>query len=144
MQSKVNGLTEIRVVNRKDNSSHNVDFGEEAFVANMYMATDDYASDSIRYSYSSLTTPSSDFMYTLSAKQKQLLKQQKVGGGFDAAKYETKRIWAKATDGTMVPNIPGIQKDEFKKMEPILCFCMLMVLMDLMSIPISIVPLLVY
>ncbi len=79
VQSKVNGLTEIKVINRKDNSSYNVDFGEEAFVANMYMATDDYASDSIRYSYSSLTTPSSDFMYNLSSKQKQLLKQQKVG-----------------------------------------------------------------
>src|SRR5205809_7912588 len=70
VQSKVNGLTEIKVLNRKDNSSYNVDFGEEAFVANMYMATDDYASDSIRYSYSSLTTPSSDFMYNLSSKQK--------------------------------------------------------------------------
>jgi oligopeptidase B len=103
VQSKVNGLTRIKVIHRKDNSSYNVDFGEEAFVANMYMATDDYASDSIRYSYSSLTTPSSDYMYTLSSKQKQLLKQQKVGGGFDASKYETKRIRAKATDGTMVP-----------------------------------------
>src|SRR6185369_9600201 len=115
VQSKVNGLTEIKVINRKDNSSHNVDFGEEAFVANMYMATDDYASDSIRYSYSSLTTPSSDYMYTLSSKQKQLLKQQKVGGGFDASRYETKRIRAKATDGTMVPISLVYKKDECKK-----------------------------
>jgi len=115
VQSKVNGLTEIKVIKRKDNSSYNVDFGEEAFVANMYMATDDYASDSIRYSYSSLTTPSSDFMYTLSSRQKQLLKQQLVGGGFDATKYETKRIWAKATDGTRVPISLVYKKDEFKK-----------------------------
>ena len=114
-QSKVNGLTEIKVINRKDNSSYNVDFGEEAFVANMYMATDDHTSDSIRYSYSSLTTPSSDFMYNLSSKQKQLLKQQKVGGGFDASKYETKRTWAKVTDGTMVPVSLVYKKNEFKK-----------------------------
>jgi oligopeptidase B len=115
VQSKVNGLTEIKVINRKDNSSYNVDFGEEAFVADMYMATDDYFSDSIRYSYSSLTTPSSDFMYNLSSKQKQLLKQQKVGGGFDATQYETKRTWARATDGTMVPISLVYRKDEFKK-----------------------------
>jgi len=115
VQSKVNGLTEIRIVNRKDNSSYTVDFGEEAYVANMYTATDDYSSDSIRYSYSSLTTPSSDFMYTLSSKQKQLLKQQRVGGGFDATKYETKRIWAKATDGTRVPISLVYKKDGFKK-----------------------------
>lgn len=114
-QSKVNGLTEIKVINRKDNSTYNVDFGEEAFVANMYMATDDYASDSIRFSYSSLTTPSSDFYYNLSSKQKQLLKQQKVGGGFDATKYETKRIWATATDGTKVPISLVYKKDNFKK-----------------------------
>jgi oligopeptidase B len=31
------------------------------------------------------------------------LKQQKVGGGFDATQYTTKRLWAKAQDGTMVP-----------------------------------------
>ncbi len=115
VQSKVNGLTEIKVTNRKDNSSFTVDFGEEAFVANMNMATDDYVSDSIRYSYSSLTTPSSDFLYNLSTKQKQLLKQQKVGGGFDATKYETKRIWAKAGDGTMVPVSIVYKKDMFKK-----------------------------
>jgi oligopeptidase B len=115
IQSKVNGLTEIKVTSRKDNSSYNVDFGEEAFVANMSMATDDYVSDSIRYAYSSLTTPSSDFLYNLSAKQKHLLKQQKVGGGFDGSKYETKRIWAKAGDDTMVPISIVYKKDAFKK-----------------------------
>ncbi|MFI5187534.1 MAG: S9 family peptidase, partial [Chitinophagales bacterium] len=115
VQSKVNGLTEIKVINRNDKSSYNVDFGEEAFVADMYLATDDHSSDSIRYSYSSLTTPSSDFMYSLSSKQKQLLKQVKIGGGFDALKYETKRIWAKATDGTMLPVSIVYKKDAFKK-----------------------------
>src|SRR5213075_215689 len=64
-QAKVNGLTQIKIINRKDNSSFNVDFGEDAYVAGMYMATDDYATDSIRYTYSSLTTPSSDFYYNL-------------------------------------------------------------------------------
>ena len=115
VQSKVNGLTEIKVINRKDNSSYNIDFGEEAFVADMYLPTDDYTLDSIRYQYSSLTTPQSDFTYNLISKQKQLIKQQKVGGGFDAATYETKRIWAKATDGTMVPISLVYSKGLFKK-----------------------------
>ena len=115
VQSKVNGLTEIKVIHRTDNSSYNIDFGEEDYVANLYMATDDPGSDSIRYSYSSLTTPSSDFAYNLSSKQKELLKQQTIGGGFDATKYETKRIWAKATDGIMVPISLVYKKDELKK-----------------------------
>ncbi len=115
VQSKVNGLTEIKVINRGDNSSYNVDFGEEAYVAGLYLPTDDYVLDSVRYQYSSLTTPQSDYSYNLVSKQKQLIKQQKVEGGFDASRYETKRIWAKATDGTMVPISLVYRKENFQK-----------------------------
>jgi oligopeptidase B len=115
VQSKVNGLTEIKVINRTDNSSYNVDFGEEAYVADLYLPTDDYALDSVRYQYSSLTTPQSDYSYNLVSKQKQLIKQQKVTGGFDPSKYETKRVWAKAGDGTMVPVSIVYRKEDFKK-----------------------------
>jgi oligopeptidase B len=114
-QYKTRGLSEIDVINRKDNSSYKVDFGEEAYVADMSMATDAYNSDSIRYNYQSLTTPPSDYGYNLVTKQKQLLKQQKVGGGFDASKYETKRLWAKVTDGTMVPISIVYKKNTFQK-----------------------------
>jgi oligopeptidase B len=103
LQHRYKGLPRITVINRKDQSRHTVDFGEEAFVANMSLATDDYAIDSIRYSYSSLTTPASDYMYTLGGRKKTLLKQQQVGGGFDASQYTTKRLWATAQDGTLVP-----------------------------------------
>ncbi len=114
-QYKTRGLSEIEVVNRKDNSTYKVDFGEEAYVADMNMATDAYNSDSIRYNYQSLTTPPTDYGYNLVSKQKQLLKQQKVGGGFDASKYETKRLWAKVTDGTMVPVSIVYKKNTFQK-----------------------------
>jgi len=114
-QYKTKGLSEIDVVNRKDNSNYKVDFGEEAYVAEMNMATDAYNSDSIRYNYQSLTTPASDYAYNLVTKQKQLLKQQKVGGGFDGSKYETKRLWAKVTDGTMVPISIVYKKNTFQK-----------------------------
>jgi oligopeptidase B len=114
-QYKTRGLSEIDVVNRKDNSTYKVDFGEEAYVADMYMATDAFDSDSIRYNYQSLTTPATDYAYNLVTKLKQLLKQQKVGGGFDASKYETKRLWAKVTDGTMVPVSIVYKKNTFQK-----------------------------
>ena len=114
-QYKTRGLSEIDVVNRKDNSVYKVDFGEEAYVADMNMATDAYNCDSIRYNYQSLTTPPTDYAYNLVTKQKQLLKQQKVGGGFDASRYETKRLWAKVTDGTMVPISIVYKKNTFQK-----------------------------
>ena len=115
VQHKVKGLPRITVINRKDKSSYEVPFTEDAFVANMEMPTDDFDSDSIRYSYTSLTTPLTDFGFNLSTKAKVLLKQQKVGGGFNQSEYETKRIWAPATDGTPVPLSIVYKKSSFKK-----------------------------
>ncbi len=114
-QHKFKGLNRITVINRKDNSSYIIPFSEDAYVANMDMPTDDFSSDSIRYSYTSLTTPTSDYGFNLATKQKVALKQQKVGGGFKQSDYETKRIWAPATDGTEVPVSIVYKKGLFKK-----------------------------
>ncbi|MGL6269651.1 MAG: prolyl oligopeptidase family serine peptidase, partial [Chitinophagaceae bacterium] len=114
-QHKVKGLNKITVINRKDHSSYQVPFTEEAYVANMDLPTDEFTSDSIRYNYTSLTTPSTDYGFNLSSKQKIELKQQKVGGGFKQSDYETKRIWAPAADGTQVPVSIVYKKELFKK-----------------------------
>ncbi len=115
VEHTVKGLNEITVVNRKDNSSYKVDFGENAYVADLGKATDDYISDSIRYSYSSLTTPFSEFTFNLGSKQKILLKQEKVGGGYNAELYKTERIWAPAGDGSKIPVSLVYKKDLFRK-----------------------------
>lgn len=114
-QHKVKGLNKITVINRKDNSSYQVPFTEEAYVANMDLPTDEFTSDSIRYNYTSLTTPSTDYGFNLTSKQKIELKQQKVGGGFKQSDYETKRIWAPALDGTLIPISIVYKKESFKK-----------------------------
>ena len=114
-QYKEKGLTQIHIINRADNNVYNVDFGEDAYVANMSTATDAYDLDSIRYNYTSLTTPGTDYRYDLSTKQKTQLKQQKVGEKYDPTKYETKRIWVKVSDGTMVPVSMVYKKESFKK-----------------------------
>ena len=114
-QTKENGLTEIRIYDRNNKKWNKVNFGQEDYVANMYMATDDYASDSIRYYFTSLSTPGSDYLYNLKNGEKKLLRQQKVGGGFNAGLYETKRIWSTSTDGTKVPISIVYRKDKFKK-----------------------------
>jgi oligopeptidase B len=114
-QHKVKGLNRITVINRKDNSSYQVPFSEDAYVANMGLATDDFTSDSIRYTYTSLTTPSTDYGFNLSTKQKIELKQQKAGAGFKQSEYETKRLWATAMDGTRVPVSIVYKKGLFKK-----------------------------
>jgi oligopeptidase B len=115
VQTKENGLTQIKVQDRKTGKWKPVPFGQDAYVASMYMATDDYATDSIRYYFTSLTTPAAEYLYNLKTGQKKLLKQQNVGKDFNAALYETKRIWSTATDGTKVPISLVYRKDKFKK-----------------------------
>ena len=56
-----------------------------------------------RYHYQSPVTPASVFEYDMATGAAALLKQQPVLGGFDAAAYETARLWATARDGTRVP-----------------------------------------
>jgi oligopeptidase B len=115
VQTKENGLTQLKIFDRKTNKWHNVNFGQDAYVASAYVATDDFASDSIRFYFTSLTTPGSEYLYNLKTKQKKLLKQQKVGDVYNPAMYETKRLWASATDGTKIPVTVVYRKDKFKK-----------------------------
>jgi oligopeptidase B len=115
IQAKENGLTQIKIFDRKTNKWKNVNFGEEDYVASMYMATDDYATDSIRYYFTSLATPGSEYMYNIKTGVKKLLKRQEVGGGFDPTLYQTKRIWSTSRDGVKVPISIVYRKDKFKQ-----------------------------
>jgi len=115
VQTREKGLTRIKVYDRKKNQWHDLNFGQDAYVANMYLSTDDHDTDSIRYNFTSLTTPSSDYLYHLATRQKKLLKQQKVGDAFNPELYQTKRIWATAGDGARIPISMVYRKDKFRK-----------------------------
>ncbi|MFC5862987.1 S9 family peptidase [Acidicapsa dinghuensis] len=56
-----------------------------------------------RYSYQSLVSPSSVFLYDTLAGASTLLKQQEVPGGFDRSLYASERVFATAADGVRVP-----------------------------------------
>ncbi len=99
---RIKGLTNLRVISLADGSEHFLDFGEETYTAGISVNFN-AATTLLRYSYSSLTTPNSVFDYDMSVKTKVLLKQDSVLGGFDTNNYESKRLWATAGDGTLVP-----------------------------------------
>jgi len=102
VDERIKGLNNLRIISKADGTEHFLDFGEETYTAGI--SVNPNANTSIlRYSYSSLTTPNSVFDYDMAAKSKTLLKQDSVLGGFDKNNYESKRLWAKAADGTMVP-----------------------------------------
>lgn len=99
---RIKGLTNLRIIGLGDGSEHFLDFGEETYTAGISV-NPNAATTLLRYSYSSLTTPNSVYDYDMASKTKTLLKQDSVLGGFDSNNYESKRLWATAGDGTLVP-----------------------------------------
>jgi oligopeptidase B len=101
-EERIKGLINLRIINLNDQTDHYIDFGEEVYTAGININPNS-DTDFLRYSYSSLTTPNSIFDYNMSSREKKLMKEEAVQGGFDKNNYESKRLWAKAHDGTMVP-----------------------------------------
>lgn len=102
LEERTDGLTRLRVMDQRSGNEHYLDFGEEAYTA--YIGTNmDFNTETLRYGYSSLTTPWSTLDYDMSTKEKELKKQQEVIGDFDPANYQTERVMATADDGTRVP-----------------------------------------
>jgi len=113
INERKDGLVKLRVRSLKDNSEHYLDFGEPTYAAN-FGSNPEYKSTTLRYGYTSLTTPSSTFDYNMVSKVKTLKKQQEVLGGYNSTDYVTERLFATAKDGTKVP-ISIVYKKGFKK-----------------------------
>lgn len=113
LSERKNGLTQIRVMNTTTKEEHYLDFGEPAYAA-FSSINPEMDTKVLRYSYTSLTTPASTYDYNMETKQKELLKQQEVIGGYDPKDYVTERLFAKAKDGTQVP-ISIVYKKGFEK-----------------------------
>lgn len=102
INERKNGLVQFRVRNLKDNSEYYIDFGEAAYDAD-FGSNPDYNSNTLRYSYTSLTTPASVYDYNMVSKDKKLMKQQEVVGGYNPQDYVSERVMVTAKDGTKVP-----------------------------------------
>ena len=103
LQERKNGLSQIRIKKWNDPKvDYYVDFGEEAYTASIGVNRE-FDTNTLRYEYSSLTTPNSTYDYNMQTKQKELKKRQEVVGDFNPENYEAKRVYATADDGTKIP-----------------------------------------
>jgi oligopeptidase B len=90
-----------------------LDFGEEVYMG--YISVNpDFDSKILRYGYTSLTTPNSVFDYNMDTRERTLLKQQEVLGGFNAGDYETRRLYVPVEDGIKIP-LSMVYKKGMKK-----------------------------
>ncbi len=97
-----NGLTRFRVINLTNQSQYFIDLEEPSYMAQSG-SNPNFDSETFRYVFTSLKTPSTVIDFNLSNKEKEVKKQQKVIGGYDANAYTTERLWATAEDGTKIP-----------------------------------------
>ena len=97
-----NGLQQLRVVDLKTNKSHRLEFPEPVYTASVGV-NPEFNTRTLRFAYQSLVTPASTFDYNMDTRQRTLVKQNEVPGGFDKANYKSERIFATASDGTRIP-----------------------------------------
>ncbi len=96
------GLINLRVIPWDGSEEHYIEFDEPAYVA---FPRDNYEFDTaiLRFHYESMTTPDSVFDYDMNTRERTLLKEDEVLGGFDKDNYVAKRLWATARDGERLP-----------------------------------------
>lgn len=96
------GLRQVRTVRWSDGRSALLESGEKPFTA--YLGDNpEVDTGTLRYYYTSLTTPGSTYDLDVASGQRTLLKRDPVLGDFDPARYASEFVFAPARDGTRVP-----------------------------------------
>ncbi|MFA6109275.1 MAG: S9 family peptidase [Candidatus Latescibacterota bacterium] len=114
VQERRQGLVRLRVRDLGNGEEHYLGFEEPAYL--VYPVDNrEFDAPSLRYAYTSLTTPRSVYDYDLDRRTRVLVKQDEVLGGFDPAAYRTERLWATAADGAQVPISLVYRVDRFRR-----------------------------
>jgi oligopeptidase B len=96
------GLQRLEVLDCATGDLHVVDQPDVAYTA--FPGSDpNYDSPVMRFYYTSLTAPFSAVDYEMRTRERTLVKEQPVRGGYDRADYVTERLWGVAPDGVRVP-----------------------------------------
>jgi oligopeptidase B len=102
LHEKSEGLTRLRIHDFAGGHWHSIAFPESVYVA-YGSGTPEFDSRLFRLSYESMITPPTIYDYDMGTRERRLLKQQEVLGGYEPTRYRTERLWAKARDGQRVP-----------------------------------------
>ncbi|MBR1180127.1 S9 family peptidase [Bradyrhizobium sp. KB893862 SZCCT0404] len=99
---RANALPSIVIRDLKTSEEHAIAFDEAAYSLDT-MGSYEFETTTLRFAYSSMTTPSEVYDYDMVARTRTLRKRQEIPSGHNAADYVTTRIMAKAQDGAEVP-----------------------------------------
>ena len=96
------GLPRIVIRRFADGTEHEIAFAEEAYALGISPGYE-YDTRTLRFTYSSMTTPAQVFDYDMETRERTLRKTQEIPSGHDPANYVTRRVMAPAKDGETVP-----------------------------------------
>ena len=123
LTERINGLTQLRVCNWDNDKQHYIKFDDPTYMA--YVGQNpDFESNTLRFGYSSLTTPNTIYDYELDTKDRKLMKSTEViDDEFKPENYKSERIFVTVRDGAKVPVSIVYHKDtELSNKTPLLLY----------------------
>ncbi len=99
---RANALPSILIRDLTSNDEHAIAFDEAAYSLDT-LGGYEFDTTSLRFAYSSMTTPSEVYDYDMASRARTLRKRQEVPSGHNPADYVTTRIMATSHDGAQVP-----------------------------------------
>ncbi len=114
------GLPRIVVREFASGAEHTIAFDEEAYDIRLIDGYE-YDTDILRFTYSSMTTPEETFDYDMAARTRVLRKRQRIPSGHEPGDYVTRRIFARALDGELVP-VTLLARADLKRPAPCLLY----------------------
>ncbi|WP_028351557.1 S9 family peptidase [Bradyrhizobium murdochi] len=99
---RANALPAIIIRDLGNGEEHAIAFDEAAYSLDT-MGSYEFETTNLRFSYSSMTTPSEVYDYDMAKRTRVLRKRQEIPSGHDPADYVTTRIMATSHDGALVP-----------------------------------------
>ena len=97
-----NGLPRIVIRALATGEEHSIHFDEEAYSLSVIDGYE-FDTDTLRFTYSSMTTPSRVYDYDMAERTRTLRKEEEIPSGHDPDDYVTRRVYAPAKDGETVP-----------------------------------------
>lgn len=99
---RVDALPRIVITRLSTDETHTIELQEEAYSLGLAGGYE-FDTPNLRFTYSSMTTPTQVFDYDMNTQRRVLRKEQEVPSGHDPADYRSRRIMARSHDGELVP-----------------------------------------
>ena len=113
LSERAAGLTRLSV-SAWDGDEHQIAFDEPAYLASL-SANPELDTDILRFSYTSLSAPRALYDYDMSTRERTLLKEDEVLGGYDRADYVVERLHAPARDGAVEVPVSVVYRSGLEK-----------------------------